>query len=134
MVRRRCSGVSGAVRRRPGLQPVVDVEEARERPAGVQPQQPGRPGAAQRPGVADGVVVEPPGQAHPRGGAGEVGAQRRGDTVELGRQVAQGRDQGVLGQLPVPRPGGPCTAGPGGGEVTAGDEDEVDPLDRPRVP
>ena len=44
---------------------LVDVEEPRQRTGGVQPQEPGQPAAAQRPDVAHGVVVEPPGEARP---------------------------------------------------------------------
>ena len=50
---------------RHAVQAVVDVEVPRQRPGGVQPQQPGQPAPAQRTGVPDGVVVEPPGQRRP---------------------------------------------------------------------
>src|SRR5688500_14344902 len=51
---------------------VVDVEVAGQRPGPVQAQQPRQPPPAQRPGVAHGVVVEPPREADAGGGADQV--------------------------------------------------------------
>ena len=81
-------GTAGAGAGRPSVrghvvEPVVDVEEARQRAAAVQPQQPGQPAAAQRAGVADGVVVEPPGQPDPGRGP------RRSAATSPGRRPAR---------------------------------------------
>ena len=90
------------------LEPVVDVEVPRQRPAGVQPEQPGQPAAAQRTGVADGVVVEAAGQARPgssvpaRSVRSAVGTPSR----SAGRSRSS-RPSSVLGQLPVPVDGRP---------------------------
>src|SRR5215212_8325431 len=56
------------------VEAVVDVEEPRLGPRGVQAEQPGQPAAPQFAGIPDGVVVEAPGQGHPRAGAGQVAA------------------------------------------------------------
>src|SRR5687767_13608669 len=78
----------------------VDVEEAGQRMGGVQPQEPGQPAAAQRLQVPHRVVVEPPGEAHSGGRAGEVGQQRRRDARGIGRQLAQLPAEDVLGEFP----------------------------------
>src|SRR3954447_26242375 len=83
---------------------VVDVEVPRQGAAGVQPEQPGQPAPAQLPGVADGVVVEPPGQHHSRRGAGQVRAQRRRDARQVLGQVPQLATEQVLGGLAVAVP------------------------------
>src|SRR4051794_2422909 len=90
-----------------GVQPVVDVEVAGQRTAGVQPQHAGEAPPAQGAGVPDGVVVEPAGQPHPHPhvvGLGEA------DVVG---HLAQQPSQGVLRGLPVIGGGGPGGRGPG---------------------
>src|SRR4051794_41170389 len=104
------AGAMAAAGRRPGedgVQPVVDVEIAGQRTAGVQPQHAGEAPPAQGTGVPDGVVVEPPGQPHPHPHVVELG-----ETDVVGH-LAQQPAQGVLRGLPVIGGGGPGGRGPG---------------------
>src|SRR4051812_36476692 len=103
---RSASGLTGSVTGGDQLaEAVVDVEEARQGPAGVQPEQPEQPPPAEIAGVADGVVVEAPGQTDPSRSAGQIADERGRDAGEQGGQCAQLPAEGVLHSLPVP-PGG----------------------------
>src|SRR5918995_3993650 len=95
----------GSAGRPPGtgrlLETVVDVEVPGQGPPAVQPQHPGQPRPAQGTGVADRVVVEAPGQAHPDRRALEVGAEGGRHAPQVARQLPQLAAEGVLGQLAV---------------------------------
>src|SRR3954447_1753274 len=103
MLRARATATGGAAGDL--AQVVLDVEEARHRPGGVQPQQAGQSAGAQGGGVADGVVVEAPGQPDPGRRPVEVGPHRGRYAGQVGRQLAQLPAQGVLRELAVAGPG-----------------------------